>query len=146
MKTNNNKIKNSLKIIIPLVIIIALFAGAVTVGIITFEPPQQSSDTEITVTVILDFGDGKISSFNVTTKNATVYGCLIESANMGDFIINDEYNEQFDAMEIKSIDSYTAGQDNKYWIYYLNGEYANVAADKQFVKNNDVIEWKYKGF
>jgi len=146
MKTNNDKIKNILKIIIPLIILIALFVGAVNVGIITFEPPQQTSDTELTVTVILDFGDEKISSFNVITKNATVYGCLVEAANIGDFTIDAEYNKQYDAIEIKSIDSYTAGQDNKYWIYYLNGEYASSAADKQFVKNNDVIRWVYKGF
>ncbi|MFH0951671.1 MAG: DUF4430 domain-containing protein [Patescibacteria group bacterium] len=40
------------------------------------------------------------------------------------------------------------GTDNdtvagKYWLYYVNGEYATVGASQQIVKEGDVISWRY---
>ena len=35
-------------------------------------------------------------------------------------------------------------QDNKYWIYYINGQSAQVGISNYTIKPNDVIEWKYE--
>lgn len=34
------------------------------------------------------------------------------------------------------------GKSGAYWIYYINGEEANVGVSKYIVKDGDVIEWK----
>ncbi len=47
----------------------------------------------------------------------------------------------------KSIDGIgddLAGTDNKYWLYYINGEMAIQSADKQEVKSSDRIEFKFE--
>ena len=35
-------------------------------------------------------------------------------------------------------------QENKYWIYYLNGKSAKLGISTQVVKPGDVIEWKFE--
>jgi hypothetical protein len=44
---------------------------------------------------------------------------------------------------VTSIGDQNNGQDGKYWQYWLNGAYAQIGADQQVIKNNDVIEWKF---
>ena len=36
------------------------------------------------------------------------------------------------------------GQDGKYWFYYVNGELAQVAADKKEIKPGDKVEFKFE--
>jgi len=36
------------------------------------------------------------------------------------------------------------GDDGKYWMYYVNGQIAPVAADKQELKAGDRVEWKFE--
>ncbi|OGL87708.1 hypothetical protein A3I42_01780 [Candidatus Uhrbacteria bacterium RIFCSPLOWO2_02_FULL_49_11] len=36
------------------------------------------------------------------------------------------------------------GEQGRWWIYYLNGAAATMAADKYMVKPGDVVEWKYE--
>ena len=36
------------------------------------------------------------------------------------------------------------GLDNKYWVYYVNGKFAPVAADKFKLKAGDKVEWKFE--
>lgn len=44
---------------------------------------------------------------------------------------------------VNKIGELTNGQDNKYWQYYVNGQYSQTGADKYPLKNNDVIEWRF---
>jgi hypothetical protein len=44
---------------------------------------------------------------------------------------------------VESIDGIKNGTGNKYWQYWINGELPMVSADKQEVKNEDKIEWKF---
>lgn len=45
---------------------------------------------------------------------------------------------------VEQIDSLANGQDNKYWIYYVNGEMAQVGADKYVLKGGDKVEWRFE--
>jgi len=45
---------------------------------------------------------------------------------------------------IESIDSVKNGQDNKYWIYYVDGKAAVAAADKVKLSPGDVVEFKFE--
>lgn len=35
-------------------------------------------------------------------------------------------------------------QNNKYWIYYINGQSAKMGISSYILKNNDLITWKYE--
>jgi len=152
MKLNNDKLKNVLKLTCPLIIIVVLFASAVSLGIVSFGPfstdviPEKNDGILTTATVILDYGDNGISSYAIYTKNNTVYGFLMEAARVGDFDVKTTYYSGFDSLLVDSIGDKTSGQDNKYWSYYINGEYGTIGADKQVVHGGDVIKWKFEGF
>ncbi len=45
---------------------------------------------------------------------------------------------------VNSIGQFSGGQDGKYWLYYVNGQMAQVAADKLKIKDGDQIEWKFE--
>lgn len=44
---------------------------------------------------------------------------------------------------IEAIGDKENGQDEKYWIYYINGEMPMVSADKKEIKPGDKIEFKF---
>ena len=62
----------------------------------------------------------KIDGLLVTTKDYGQLGVLVNG-------IGDQFN----------------GQDGRYWQYWLNGAYSLIGADKQILKANDVVEWKF---
>jgi hypothetical protein len=45
---------------------------------------------------------------------------------------------------VESIDSVENGQDNKYWIYYVNGESPILSADKMELRAGDKVEFKFE--
>jgi len=145
MKSDKETIKNMAKIIIPLIVVITIFLGAMAAGIITIGTLEKNKE-EVTAIIYLDYGGGDIQSYEITSINNTVYGFLIEAANEGGFDIQTTYYGQYDSTLVDSIGSYIGGQDDKYWQYYLNGEYGMIGADIQTVNNGDIIEWRFEGF
>ena len=148
--------KPLLSIIIPVVVIIILFAAAVNVGIISIGSEEKiiyknigssalGHESEgITATVIIDFGDGNILTNNIVSKNITAYGLLLDAAKIENIDVKATYYGQYDSIFVDSISSYSGGDDNRYWIYYVNSESGMVGADKYIIKNNDIIEWKFE--
>ena len=45
---------------------------------------------------------------------------------------------------IEAIGEQKNGQDNKYWLYYINGEMPMIASDKYLVQPGDLIEFKFE--
>ncbi|RLF52698.1 MAG: hypothetical protein DRN24_02800 [Thermoplasmata archaeon] len=144
-----------IKITIPIIVTIVLIAGAFTTGILTIQTSTDlitgneskhvlSENTTniagVTADIVIDFGDETKITNTITTKNATVYSFLLESAEINNFNVKATYSSQFDSIIINSISTYENGQDNKYWIYYVNEEIGLVEADKQPVNNGDLIE------
>ena len=138
-----------LKIFIPILIVIGLFLGGVNAGIITFESPKKIVTGTITATMAIDFGDGKNYSKVITLDNSTVFGFLLVLEYYSDIKVT--YNEQMGSYEINSITyqgtTYVHGKDYRWWwLFYINGQFATDSADKIYVQNGDLIEWKYESF
>ena len=151
MKTDSGTIKNALKIAIPLIIIAVVVTTTVGYSIVndnlsnTVATPDQN-DEIVTATIIIKYGDGTIATYSIVTKNATIYGFLMEAAKEGNFDVKTTYYSGFDSLLIDSIGGYTGGDDNKWWSYYINDEYGTIGADKQMVNSGDVVEWKFEEF
>jgi hypothetical protein len=140
-----------LKIFIPIIIVIGLFLGSVNAGIITFKAPNRIVTGNITATIAIDFGDGKNYSKTITLDNSTVFGFLLELEKTGIIGVEKTYNEQMGSYEINSITyqgtTYVHGKDYSFWwLFYINGQFATEGADKIYVQNGDLIEWKYESF
>ena len=113
-----------------------------------FIKSSGDENTTVTATISIDFGNETIWTYqNITMKgNATVFGFLLAAAKNGSFDVKYTYYGQYDSYLIDSIAGVENGKDNKYWQYWINGQYGMVGADKQPVKNGDTIEWKFVEF
>jgi hypothetical protein len=47
---------------------------------------------------------------------------------------------------VESINDLNNGQDEMYWIYYLNDQQATVGASEYQLQNNDHIEWRFQTY
>jgi len=120
-----------------LILLVTASIGCVHIG------KNELKLEEITATVYIDFGNGTVWKFeNITTKNSTVYGFLLEAARQGNFTVDTTYYGAWDSVFVNSIAG-VKNQAGKYWQYWINGEYGKVGADKQRVNNSDIIEWKF---
>lgn len=137
------------KILIPIIIVIGLFLGGVSTGIITFEPPKIISQGEVTATITIDFGDGISYSNALTLTEPTIFDFLLEAEKNGDINVENTYWESFGGYSVDSI-SYQGveykAEGSYYWGFYINGQPGDKGADKIYVQNYDLIEWKFEKF
>jgi len=156
-KKENNTLKAVILAVIPLILVVAIFATAINMGIMTGTNTNnelnnitnnKNTETldEITATIIIDFGNETTKTYEIKTTNATAYGFLIEAAKIGEYDVKTTYYGIYDSLLIESISNIENGQNNKYWIYYINSESGSIAADKQIIENNDIIEWRFEEF
>ena len=154
-KKETNTLKAVIMAVIPLIIVIAIFATAINMGVMTntnneLNNMSNNKNTgnleEITATITINFGNGTIKTNEIKTTNNTVYTLLMQTAKIEGYSIKTTYYAIYDSFLIESISNIENGQDNKYWIYYINGESGAISADKQIVKNNDIIEWRFEEF
>lgn len=105
---------------------------------------QNKSPTDLVntnVTLILNYGNGEIQSFTADQNEATTaYDILINTLDKEN--IPYEIKEYNFGTLITSIGGYKNSDENA-WIYFVNGEAGNVAADQYTLKPNDTVEWKY---
>jgi len=109
--------------------------------------PQATTGVETgLVSVMVDGSD--ILSFpgQVVQDNDTVWSVLKRlSETQGEKlkIESQDYGDM--GILVTAINSVQGGEDNKYWQYWVNNEYGQVAADKQAVAGGDIIMWKFTG-
>ncbi len=99
---------------------------------------------EIFVGLTLDFSDGKVINCpdQKLFERDTVFDLLK--------VCSDNFELEYEIYSgvgvfINQIDDKASGQDNKYWQYWVNDEYAIIAADKFYLKEGDVVEWRFTG-
>lgn len=99
------------------------------------EPNQLLEEVEVRV----DFGDEEEAVELVEAK--TAYEALQAAAENRGWLIQVK-NYDFGSL-VESINDQKNTSD-KAWIYFINGQAATQAADKQELKAGDVVEWKYE--
>lgn len=72
----------------------------------------------------------------------TAYDVLIKSSNLNKLgLVTKDYDF---GKSIDGIGDDLAGTDNKYWLYYVNGEMVMQSVDNQKVNDGDLIEFKFE--
>ena len=138
------------KIIIPIIVVIGLFLGGVSAGIITFESPNKNVNTGlIQVSIELDFNDGSKYVGDMNLENSTGFDILMELEKQDIITIETTYWESFGGYSVDSI-TYQGkkyeGDSNHYWAFYINGQASMEGADKVYLNDNDVVKWKFEAF
>lgn len=100
---------------------------------------QQTQQKEITF--ITDFGNGeKLETGYSWQDEKTVFDALAEITEKEDIKIE---TQQYDfGVFVKNINGRESTAERA-WIYFVNGESGQVAADQYKLKDGDVVEWKY---
>ena len=108
----------------------------------TTNTTTTDSETNNPISATIEINNQK---YNLKLKeSSTVYDALQQ-------LTNDKKNtivmKEFKGMgyfvdEINGIKN--DNQNNKYWIYYINGQSAKMGISSYVLKNNDLITWKYE--
>jgi len=90
---------------------------------------NMSDQTVLSMDVEIEAGDTVMDALQETVK---LTGLAFDTT-------------QYDFGEIvEQIGDLRGGQDNKYWIYYVNGESATIGADANVLNPGDVVEFKFE--
>jgi len=105
-------------------------------------PENQPTGYESRVTVSIDFGNKDIKVLEITAGTEDTAFSVLKKASETNNI--ELVTKQYDfGVFVQKIDKFESSA-KKSWIYYINGESGQVAADKQKLKNGDKVEWKYE--
>ena len=133
-------------------IAVALINIVVIAGIINeLGLGSDEVDTSTIVTAQLSIyyknaGDNDTLIFeSLTTSESTVFGKLMAGTDQGNYEVmttNDGQGVSVTDIIIEGCDS-CQKEVGYSWQYTLNGFYSDVAANRNIISNNDIIEWIY---
>lgn len=147
MEYKNKKTNWAGLLIIGVVAVLAVLFGSSYLGTISTETETHEGAVAGVTTVreeaILVISGG----LNVRTMNFDLTGSetaldiLIRASLRENFTV-DTTRYDFGVM-VDAIEN-IGGEENRYWLYYVNGEAATVGADAYKVKPGDIIEFRYE--
>ena len=97
--------------------------------------------------VALDFGNGTVLDYNVSTVNNTAYGFLLVACNSSN--ANLTVKVSIDArygIFVDSIGGLATREVNGtylYWSFWVDGVYGTTASDRAVIEEGQHLEWKY---
>lgn len=130
------------------IIIGIIFIGGVALSFLSktnFSPlPQETINQEENIVVLdISYGLNEKKSFQSQLKEGmTAFSLLEETAKTNN--INLKTKAYDIGILIEAIDGKENGQDESYWMYYVNGVLPMVASDKYQLKGGDKIEFKFE--
>ncbi len=134
------------KFAIPLLILIlasGLFAfKSYNTSKIAVVPENQPTGYEARVTISIDFGNKDIKAYELTVGADDTAFSVLKSATETNNI--ELVTKQYDfGVFVQKIDKFESSA-KKSWIYYVNNESGQIAADQMKLKNGDKVEWVYE--
>ena len=139
------KTQNTLIVIAGVLFVAISFLG-LSVASIQKDLRAKSLNAEIPktkpITLLINTGEGDSRKYEIDKNQTTAFDALKEICEKNNIGIS---GSQYEAgVFIKSISGKENGQDNKYWIFYVNGEMSQSAADKKMVNAGDIVEFKFQ--
>ncbi len=102
-------------------------------------PKDQTGSVISQIELVVDDSYQKPVKYLIDIEStATVFDVLKRSP------VSLETKEYTFGLLVKALNGVTNGQDNKYWIYYLNDQLGQTSADSQKVKASDRILWRFE--
>ena len=103
---------------------------------------SEISESMLKIEVIIDYNNETVEAYPeiYLFKGATVLDAIRAVAE-----VNATYWEAYDAILIESINDVlnNAENNNRWWVFSVNGVHGQVSAENYKVSENDVVEWIY---
>ncbi|MBU1131077.1 DUF4430 domain-containing protein [Patescibacteria group bacterium] len=113
-----------------------------------FSTPEQEvgEDQTLKINYSLQFSDSEMIEFQniAIQKNETALDVLQKLASANDIALETKDYQDLGIM-ITKIGEMENGQNNKYWQFFVNGEYAPVGAGQYLLKGGENVEWIFTG-
>ena len=103
--------------------------------------PQETVATK-TAKIVLDFGNGTFEDLETEISETSTAFSMLEQL-VSEKGLEMEIKQYDFGVFVQAIDGMESGTDLA-WIYFVNGESGQVAADQQPVSDGDLVEWRYK--
>ncbi len=107
-----------------------------------FEQPDAAGQASL----MLDFGDGEIKTFNSVDipEPGTVFALLDKVTAENDIELQyQDYGGEMGVF-VEAIGNRESDFDaNSFWQFWVNNEYAQVGPSSYQLHNGDMVEWKY---
>ena len=81
------------------------------------------------------------------TANGTAFAFLLEAADRSDFEVEfTRYAPPLDSVLVDSINGTRNGQGGLWWLYWVDGEYGTVGADRRALADGDEVLWAFRAY
>ena len=117
------------------------------------KPSQQDIDTapraqeeiiEPKVSAMIDTGEDLMGFLDIDITDAGTVWAVLEKLSQENESLSVEAVDFGDlGMMINDINGFKNGDNNTYWQYWVNSEYANISADNYVLSDSDSILWKF---
>ena len=129
-------------------IIIALSICLITFVVATtnpFSPDNKNNYKPIKqLTMSIYTPTWTVTYTSINTTNITVSDLLFEWAKEANITIERDFFSGYDSYLITGINGSVNGENELYWQFYVNGEYSTLGSSNFYLKNNDVVEWRFE--
>jgi len=150
LKRTMEKLKNPVILWLVIGLIIGIFIG-IPIGrggmlIAPLEPASESNLSQ-TFSLMVDFGDGKLETFQDVSFGEQETLFLAMQKKLGEEKIDFGFKE-YEGLGtlITKIGEKENGTGNEYWQYWVNNRHADVGADQYLVRPGNVILWKFSSY
>lgn len=107
---------------------------------------QESAEGEVVAHLMIDFGEGEMITCNhqELTGEKTVFGLLKVCSQHPEQPFALEYETYPElGVFIKQIGERISGDNERYWQYWVNNEFAQVGASQFELRGGEVVLWKF---
>ncbi len=109
------------------------------------QQPTASEQQARTVSVMFDFGEGTVKSYNdvAFSDGEHLFDVTKRLAEQNNWTFQYDPPGQY-GIFIQQIGDMRGGPpENKYWTWYENNRMGQIASDAYVLKSGDVLEWKF---
>ena len=96
------------------------------------------------VEIIITTPNWSVTYSSENTSNVTVAELLFECLTHWNLTVDKTYWSGYDSFFITRIGNYSNGDDDRFWQYYVNDEYADVGCSKYSLHDHDTVVWIFE--
>lgn len=125
------------------VVVLAVAIAAVYGAIRSSERPAVVAKGVVRASLVVE-GDGwTIEYRDVGTLNNTAFGILMEAGDRLGFRVEWIPYSFPPGAFVTAINGTVNGKGDRWWQYWVNGEYGTIASDRKEIFDGDLVEWKF---
>lgn len=136
------RVSERVQAVVFVAILVTAIAGLYAVAQRSQPPPVPAAEVRLVSLEVA--GDGWSMHYRPpVTVNNTAFGILREASATLAFSLTYQLYEVPQGVFVTEINGSANGEGGRYWQYWVNGTYQNVAADHRALQEGDTVLWRF---